>query len=266
MSAGAEPRQPAWPAVTGQECRELWVGGRGPGLALAFSALLSAVTYLVGTNHALNYLEQRESVALLLQVAVGVGALVTMIVGADAISGERERGTLESVVLSPVPRRQLLAGKLLAALTLWVAAMLITVPYILVLGRGVGVSAVALLAGAVVGTLLCAGLAGIGLVLSGLAQSNRTSVAGSLLVLLALFAPTQLPAGAGRGTVGDLFVRLNPVAAAEHYLGALLVAGHGWSRDLAYLISPALTALLVGAVIALTAERLVALDAARSYG
>jgi ABC-2 type transport system permease protein len=258
-----EPAAPAWLVTAGQECRELWAGGRGPGLVLAFSVLLSALTYLVGTNHALNYLEQRESVSLLLQVAVGVGTLVTMIVAADAISGERERGTLEPVLLSPVPRRQLLAGKMLGALTLWWAALLVTAPYVVVLGRGVGVSGRALLTGGVVGTVLAAGVAGIGLVLSGLARSNRTSVAGSLLLLLALFAPTQLPTGARQGTVGDLLVRLDPVDSAEHYLGAVLVSDHGWSRDLSYLLSPVLTVLLAGAALALAADRLVALDAGR---
>jgi ABC-2 type transport system permease protein len=262
MNPGAGGR-PAWLVAAGQDCRELWTGGRGPGLVLAFSVLLSALTYLVGTNHALNYLEQRESVNLLLQVAVGVGTLVTMIVAADAVSGERERGTLESVLLTPASRRQLLAGALLAALTLWSTALLVTVPYVVVLGRGVGVTGRALLAGGLVGTVLAAGLAGVGLVLSGLARSNRTSVAGSLLLLLALFAPTQLPLGARQGAVGDLLVRINPVGSAEHYLGAVLVDGHGWTRDLPYLLSPVLTVLLAGATLALAADRLLALDPGR---
>lgn len=192
--------------------------------------LLSAVTYLAGTDPALNYLEHRESVSLLLQVAVAVGALLTMTVAADVVSGERERGTLETVLLSPVPRRQLLAGKLLAALTLWVAVGLVTVPYLVVVGRGTGITGAALVAGGLVGTMLAVGVAGFGLLLSGLSRSNRTSVAGGLLTLLALFAPTQLPAGARQGTVGDLLMRLNPVASAEHYLGAVLVGGHGWAR------------------------------------
>ena len=68
------------------------------------------------TNQALNFLEQREAVNLTLQVAVAVGALLALLAAADAISGERERGTLESLLLTPVPRRQLVAGKLLAAL------------------------------------------------------------------------------------------------------------------------------------------------------
>ena len=92
--------------VAGQELRDLWIGGRGLLLTLGFSVLLSVVTYLVATNTALNYLEQRESVNLLLQVAIAVGALLCLLAGADTISGERERGTIEALLLTPdSPRR-----------------------------------------------------------------------------------------------------------------------------------------------------------------
>ena len=88
-----------------QELRDLWLGGRGLVLGFAFSLLLSVIAYLVATNRALNFLEQREAVNLTLQVAVAVGALLTLLVAADAVSGERERGTLESLLLTPVSRR-----------------------------------------------------------------------------------------------------------------------------------------------------------------
>ena len=166
------------------------------------------------------------------------------------------------MLLTPAPRRQLLAGKLIAALTLWLAALLVTVPYVVVLGRRVGVSRRALLAGGSIGTVLATGLAGIGLVLSGLSRSNRTSVAGSLM-LRALSAPTQLPAGARRGTIADLLLRVNPVDSAEHCLGAVLVSGHGWTRDLSYLLSPVAVLVVVAATLGLAAGRLLALNPGR---
>jgi ABC-2 type transport system permease protein len=264
--AGAERPTPAWLVVAGRECRDLWVGGRGPVLVFAFSVLLSAVTYLLATNKVLNYLEQRETVNLALQVAVSVGALVTMVVSADAISGERERGTLETLLLTPASRLQLAVGKLLAALTLWLAVFVVSVPYVWVLARGVSVVRTAVLLGLLVGTALAFGLAAVGLIVSGLSGSNRTSLTGSLFLLLALFAPTQLPAGARQGWLGDLTVRLNPVGSALHYVGAVLVNGHRWTRDLSYLVSPAVTAVLAGAVLLVAADRLVRLERGGSVG
>jgi ABC-2 type transport system permease protein len=90
--------------VVEQELRDLWFGGRGLALSIAFSVLMSVVAYLVATNRGLNFLEHRETVNLTLQVAVAVGALLALLAGGDAVSGERERGTLESLLLSPVSR------------------------------------------------------------------------------------------------------------------------------------------------------------------
>ena len=267
-AAGADLERPApaWLVVAGGECRDLWVGGRGPVLMFGYSVLLSVVTYLLATNKVLNYLEQREAVNLALQVAVSVGVLLTMVIGADAISGERERGTLETLLLTPPPRRQIAVGKLLAALSLWLAAFVLSLPYVWVLGRGVSIVGSAVLLGGLVGTLLAIGLAGLGLVVSGLSGSNRVSLSVSLFVLLALFAPTQLPAGARQGWLGDLLVRLNPVASGLHYVGGVMVDGHRWTRDLSYLISPALLALLAVIVLLSGADRLLRLQRGGSVG
>src|SRR4051794_25092637 len=165
-----------WLVVLQQELRDLWLGGRGLALALAFSLLVSVISYLVATNRALNFLEQRESVNLLLQVAIAVGALLALLTAADAISGERERGTLEALLLTPAPRPAIVAGKVLSALSLWCAGFAITVPYVLYLGRGVGIAGSALAAGVVVGTLLAAFRASLGMLISALSASNRVSL------------------------------------------------------------------------------------------
>src|SRR6478672_9839556 len=111
--------------VTVQELRDLWLGGRGLVLTFAFSLLLSVVAYLVATNRGLNFLEHRETLNLLLQSAIAVGALLALLAAADTVSGERERGTLESLLLTPVSRLQLMVGKLGGALSLWAVAFVV---------------------------------------------------------------------------------------------------------------------------------------------
>jgi ABC-2 type transport system permease protein len=247
-----------WWVVARQECRDLWVSGRGPVLIFAFSVLLSAVTYMTATNLVLNFLEQREAVNLILQVAVTVGVLIALVVSADAISGERERATLESLLLAPVSRRAILAGKFSAALSAWLAAFVVSIPYVWVLARGVYIAGPALLLGLLVGTLLAAGLVAVGLLVSALSGSNRISLAVSLFVLVALFAPTQLPR-LPQGWAGELLRRANPVSAGLHYLTSVLVNGHDWTRDLSYLVSPLLTAVLAGGALVVAGSRIVRL-------
>jgi ABC-2 type transport system permease protein len=229
--------------VAAQELRDLWLGGRGLVLSFAFSLLMSVIAYLVATNQALNFLEQRETVNLTLQVAIAVGGLLALLAAADAWSGERERGTLESLLLTPASRLDVSTGKLLASLSLWVAALAIAVPYVWFLGRRVGVTGDALATAIVVGTLLAVFLASLGLLISVFAVSNRVSLSVSLFALLALFAPTQLPSGAQQGWAGELLLRVNPLTAGEHYVGKILVSGHGWSEDASWLASPVVAAL-----------------------
>jgi ABC-2 type transport system permease protein len=236
--ASREAATPGWAVVLEQELRDLWVGGRGLALSVAFSLLLSVIAYLTATNSALNFLEQREAVNLTLQIAVAVGALLALLAAADAISGERERGTLEGLLLTPVRRLGLTAGKLAAALSLWLAAFVIAIPYVWFLGHGVGIAGDALAAGLAVGTLLAVFLASLGMLISTFSSSNRVSLSVSLFVLLALFAPTQLPSGAQSGWAGEALLRLNPLTAGEHYIGKLVVDAHAWTQDASWLLSP----------------------------
>ncbi len=242
----------AWIVVTGQELRDLWLGGRGLVLSFAFSLLLSVISYLVATNQALNFLEQRETVNLTLQVAIAAGALLALLAAADTVSGERERGTLESLLVTPVSRLEITLGKLFGALSLWLAALVITVPYVWFLGRGVGLVGEALLSGLVIGTLIAIFLASFGVLVSVFAASNRVSLSLSLVVLLALFVPTQLPSSAQQGWAGDFLLRLNPLTAGEHYVGKIVTNGHAWSQDISWLVSPAVAAVVftVAALVA----------------
>ena len=255
----AADSQSGWLVVAEQESRDLWTSGRGLILLFLFSVLLSGVTYLTSTNQALNFLEQRESVNLVLQLAVAVGVLVTLVVSADGISGERERGTLESLLVTPVSRRSIIAGKLVAALTMWLATFVITIPYVWVLARRVGILGQALTLGLLVGTLVALGLGSVGLLISGMCNTNKTSIAASIFLLLILFAPTQLPSGLPQGWFFDVLLRANPVASALAYISSMLVEGHGWTEDLSFLITPLLTAIIAGGALVLAGPRLVRL-------
>ena len=245
--------------VAAQEARDLWLSGRAPVLLFAFSLLVSAITYFTAIDQTLNFLEHKEAVDFTLQIAVGVGVLVTLVVSADGISGERERGTLECLLLTPVPRRSIVLGKLVAALSVWFGAFVVTVPYIWVLGNGVALVTGALVLALAVGTVLAAGLAAAGLLISSVSGSNKASLAISLFLLLALFAPTQLPGGLPRGWFFDVLTRANPVASGLHYVGLVLVGGHAWPRDLGYLASPVVLLVLATAVLTGWSPRLVRL-------
>ncbi|WP_433003637.1 ABC transporter permease [Kribbella sp. CA-294648] len=250
--AGRRP----WLIVADREIRDLWLGGRGLALLLAYAVVLSVTTYLTATNEALNFLEQREAVSLTLQVAVAIGALLALLAAADAISGERERGTLEALLLAPIPRPAVVIGKGLAAVTLWLAAFVVAVPYVWYLGRGVGVVRTALLNGFLVGSLLSLAMIGLGLLISTFAESNRVSLSVSVFALLALFAPTQLPSSAQRGWFGDLLLRGDPFTAGLRYLGRTIINTRTFAQEGHWLVGPAIAAALTLALALVVSRRL----------
>ncbi len=259
MTSPRPRRTTTWAVVLGQELRDLWLGGRGFVLIFAFSCLVSLIAFLVATNRALNFLEQREAVNLTLQVAVAVGTLLALLAAADAVSGERERGTLESLLLTPVSRLGITVGKLLATLSLWFAAFVITVPYAWFLGRGVSIVGETILIGFVVGTLLAIFVASLGMLISVFAGSNRMSLSLGLFALLALYTPTQLPSSAQKGWAGELLLRVNPLTAGEHYIGKVIASSHRWSEDITWLISPCAAAVVFAAAASLLGARFIRL-------
>jgi ABC-2 type transport system permease protein len=133
------------------------------------------------------------------------------------------------------------------------------VPYVWRLGRDVGMVVDALAAGLVVGTLLAVFLASLGILISLFSSSNRFSLSLSLFVLLALFAPSQLPSSAEQGWAGNLLMRFNPVTAGEHFLGRIVVNGHSWSEDVSWLVSPVVAAVLLAALVPPVAGRFMVL-------
>lgn len=254
-AAGPPPRR-AWTVIAARELEDLWLSGTGLAMMLAYTVLLSVSTYLIATNQELNFLEQREAVSLTLRIGVAVGGLLVVLVAADAVSGERERGTLETLLLTPAPRRSVLLGKGIAAMSLWLGAFVLSLPYIWWIGRDVGAFGSAMVGGLLVGTLLALTLTGIGLMVSMFSQSNGFSLAISFLVLLALFAPHQMPAESTRGWVGELLHRLDPVSAGLLYLERLTTNAHTLSQDVSLLVAPAVVAVLFPAVVYALGSRL----------
>src|SRR5215218_9178105 len=212
---------PSWIVVASQELSALWRGGRIPALFVPFSIVLSFMSYLLATNKELSLTPPKEMVFFILQVTIAVGLLISLIIGANAISGERENGTFESLLVTPVSRRQIILGKFLAALSPW--------PFLLAIFS-----------------------AGFGLLVSIYSNSNRSSLSVSLVVLLLSVVETQLPSGGQTGNIGYLFKRINPIESTFQVTEKVLVnnrtiteMNNPLGSQGFWLLSPLLVALVV---------------------
>lgn len=240
-----------WWILLRQEMVELWGGSKGLSVLLGYSVVLSLLAYLASADAGINLLDARESVGIVVRIAVATGTLAAMVISADAISGERERGTLEALLLAPISGRDLVVGKLVAATTMWVAALVVATPYVIVMADGPGLVFDAIAALLVAGGLTAAALTALGMSISSWARSNRTSLVGSVALLLLLAAPSQLPSVKANGTLNSVLVKANPVSAGLQLADNLLVKQQGWPQQWPYVLSPligatVLTALAVG--------------------
>jgi ABC-type transport system involved in multi-copper enzyme maturation permease subunit len=214
---------PGWVVVTLRELSALWRGGRLLVLLIPFSLVLSAMSYLLATNNELNLVPPKEMVLLVLQVTLGVSILISLIVGANAISGMRENGTLESLLVAPVSHRQIILGKFLAALSPWPIILAIAVPYAAILAPNAQFLWYSLLVISLGGTLVVIISAGFGLLVSTYSNSNKSSLSISLVVLLLSLSFTQLPGTSQTGNIGRLFRRINPMESTWSFTEKALV-------------------------------------------
>src|ERR1051325_5378495 len=144
---------PTWAIVFGRELRDLWVGGKALLMILIYCILLGVYSYSLAANADVKLLPLSEMILEMVKAAIAVGVFICLVIGADSFSGDRERMTLETLLLTPASRRQIVLGKFLAAVSPWPVALALAVPYWALLSKGDPVFGQALLWGTVIGRL-----------------------------------------------------------------------------------------------------------------
>lgn len=252
----ASRARPPWRVIARQEISDLWLGSKGLSVLLGFTVLLAVLAYLSSANAGINLLDARESVGIVVKASIALGTLAALVVSADAISGERERGTLEALLVTPIARRDIVVGKLLAATTMWVASLVVALPFVAVMADGPGVAVDALTVLVAAGALIAAALTALGLAVSAIAMSNRVSLAASVAILLLLATPSQLPAVQAPGVLGSVFVKANPVSAGLTLADDVLVKQQTWAAQWPYLVAPLVAAVVLTSLAVALSRRI----------
>ena len=267
-AAGRRPTRvaarPTWWLVFTRELADLWIGGKALNLTLIYSILLGVLTYVLATNSELSLIPPKEMVYEMLKNAMAVSLFIALIIGADTLSGERERSTLESLLLTPTSRRQIVLGKFLAGISPWPAAFAIATPYMYVLSQGDEVLGPAILWGAILGSLLVPAYNGLGMLVSFWSSSNKTSYFASLGIYILFLVPAQLPGRAQIGAAGQFLQWVNPVAATNHFLSKHLVNYRTLAEFWTWLTSPVVFSIIVLAMLFLYASPGLRLEGGKS--
>jgi ABC-2 type transport system permease protein len=241
----SEKASPTWWLIFKRELADLWVGGKALNLMLIYSVILGVMVYVYSFNSELSLIPPKEATYEMLKNAMSISLFIGLIIGADVFSGERDRGTLESLLLTPTSRRQIMVGKFLAGISQWPVAFVIALPFMKVLSQGDAVFAPSILWGAITGTMLAIGYTGVGMFVSFWSNSNKTSYFISLGIYILFLVPAQLPGRAQTGAAGQFLQWVNPLAAVNHFLSKHLVNYRPLSEFWTWLESPAIFALLM---------------------
>lgn len=241
----SEKASPVWWLVFKQEVADLWIGGKALNLMLIYSIILAVMVFVYSFNSELSLIPPKEATYEMLKNAMSISLFIGLIIGADALSGERDRGTLESLLLTPTGRRQIMVAKFLAGLSQWPVAFVIALPFMKVLSQGDEVFVPSLVWGAITGTMLAVGYTGVGMFVSFWSASNKTSYFISLGIYILFLVPAQLPGRAQTGAAGQFLQWVNPLAAVNHFLSKHLVNYRPISEYWTWLESPAAFAFLM---------------------
>ena len=251
-----------WWLVFKKELRDLWIGGRALNLTIAYTVLLGAYAYWMARDSTVSLIPPKEMVFELLKAGLLAGVFMGLIIGADSLSGERERATLEGLLLTPTSRRQIVVAKFFAACSTWPVALLVTVPYLKVLSQGDEVFGQAVLWGTAFGFALTPAFTALGMIASARSNSNKTSMFVSLALFLLFVLPTQLPGNAQSGVVGLLGQAVNPLGAYRHFLAKILVNNATPEQVWLYAVSPAVFGVLMIGLLLLYVGPALNVDAA----
>jgi ABC-type transport system involved in multi-copper enzyme maturation permease subunit len=239
----------AWWLVCKKELRDLWIGGRALNLSIAYTVLLGAYAYWMARDSAVSLIPPKEMVFELVKAGTLAGVFMGLIIGADSLSGERERATLEGLLVTPISRRHLVVGKFLAACSTWPVTLLATVPYLKVLSQGDEVFGQSLVWGSFFWMAVTLGFTALGMIVSARSNSNKTSMFVSLAIFLLFVLPTQLPGNAQSGVIGLLGQAANPLGAYRYFLAKILVNNATPDQVWTYAVAPPLFGVLMIALL-----------------
>lgn len=251
----------AWWLMFVRELSDLWIGGKALYLILAYSIFLGFQAYSQVLTAQTETVPPKEMVFATLQVVFYTSGLIGLIIGADSISGERERGTLEALLLTPASRRQIILGKFLAGLSPWPIALLIAIPFLKLLAQGDPVFGQSLYWGGIVGTLLAIGFTGLGMLVSFWTSSNKVSFFVSLGIYLIVLLPSTWPGRAVRGAVAKFFQRINPLEGTNELLEKILVNNRPFSQYETWFRTPEVFAAVVVVILLIYAGSRLRIDA-----
>lgn len=244
--------------IAGKESGELVLSGRGLGWLLALSVVLSIFGLLLVGNTELSLLDNAQVVYMMMGTVTALGGLLAIVLGSDAIAGERERGSLIPLLLTPIKPNQLVLGKMGGLIAGWCVMYVLALPYVWAVGSSGQNLSAAITYLALFGTPVVLTFGFLTLGLSARLKTVRSTLLTGLILLMLSASPLLLGPSLRQSAIGRGFDTVNPFSAAVNSFDSVVIDSQPLSAQLFHL-AIVLIWLLAAALFARRSLRTIAL-------
>lgn len=213
--------------IAGMEAGELLFDLRGQAWLLAMAVALSAFGLLLIGSAELSLLDNAQVVYDMTGIVTALGALLALIVGVDGIGGERERGSLVPLLLTPASRGGIVLGKIGGVAAAWAVMLLLAAPYLWAVGSTGQNLRDGLVVVLLLGTPVVLGFGLLGLGLGARLESARAALLAGLTALLVAASPLVIGPSLRQSALGRIFDAANPFSAAVNAYDAVIIDSQG---------------------------------------
>ncbi len=209
---------------------------RGLAWLLAFSGVLSAFSLLLISNTELSLLDYAQVVYMMAGTVTAAGAVIAVILGADAFAGEKERSSLVPLLVAPIGANDILLGKALGLINAWGVMYLLALPYMWAVGASGQHLVQAIFYLALFGTAVVLGFGYLAMALSARSGSVMTSLLISFTLLLFSASPLLIGPGLRQSAVGKMLDAVNPFSGALNTYDSVIIDGDAFTAQLPRLV------------------------------
>lgn len=197
-----------------KEIREHVLSRKGVWIFFAISILFSGLTYSFISVKELSLLAQVEVNMTFMKALIGISILVSIILGSTMVSGEREQGTLESLLLTPLSKVKIILSKVIGILVFWLIISIVSIPYFYGLTYGTNMLLTILAYLYLIGLPLVISFSLLSLAFSSWISSSKNATLLSIVLFLVTAIPMFLSTAMKKTGFARLVDSLSPVSSS----------------------------------------------------
>lgn len=223
-------------SIIKKEVRENFYAMKGNVWLIIIAIIFSIMSYSFVSVKELSLLAQTEVIVTMGKLVLALGLLITIVLSAVTFSNEKEESTLESLLLTPVPKMQLAIGKLIAVLLMGISVFIIALPYIATLSYGTGLIMRATLFILIIGSIVAFSYACISISLSIILGSSKNSIITSIIFLILTALPGLLSTSIKKAGFGAAIEKISPLSNTFNLMKAVIIQKQGFDGMLKFII------------------------------